>query len=98
MDREKLFLEHIEKYLDYKSQVNEIFVVNDRVFVIKNEDHIYNYTKLHKIIDEIKTIMLMFGYSEIYKCEYIGENRSKLPSCVFYSSGSTYSYDIIRYV
>ena len=89
MKRDDLFREYVEKHIDYKKIVNELIIVDYKVFIIKNEDLIYNYTRFSDFISEIKISMVLFGLKEVYLCEDISDKPLKDKEWT-YTSGSTF--------
>ena len=62
MKRSQLFLEYVEKNLDYKNYLKEILMIDDKVFIIKNDNTLYDYIKYSDMISELKLYMNMFGF------------------------------------
>lgn len=78
MKREEFLKEYVQTHIDYPKIVKEILVINDKVFVIKNEDLIYNYTKFSSFISELRMAMCLFGYVELYLCENFSSPRQTI--------------------
>ena len=52
MKRNQLFLEYVEKNLDYKNYLKEILMIDDKVFIIINDNRLYDYIKYSDMISE----------------------------------------------
>jgi|LauGreDrversion4_2_1035121.scaffolds.fasta_scaffold11617_7 hypothetical protein len=95
MKRNQLFLEYVEKNLDYKNYLKEILMIDDKVFIIKNDNTLYDYIKYSDMISELKLYMNMFGFEEIYSCNDISDKK-QLPDCtISYSGGTSYNYEYV---
>jgi len=93
MKRQELFLDYVEKYLDYKEIIKEILMIDGKVFIIKNQKILYDYIKYSDLISELKLCMYMFGFDELYCCEDISDKK-ELPSCsATFSGGTSFNYE-----